>query len=30
MRQNARQTVLKSYGVQQSIQQYQHLLETLI
>ena len=30
MRQNARKTVIKNYNVQQSIQQYQHLLETLI
>lgn len=30
MRQNARKTVIKNYNVQQSVQQYQHLLETLI
>jgi glycosyltransferase involved in cell wall biosynthesis len=30
MRQNARKTVIKNYQVQQSIQQYQHLIETLI
>ena len=30
MRQNARKTVIKNYNVQQSIQQYQHLLETLL
>ena len=30
MRQNARKTVIKNYNVQKSIQQYQHLLETLI
>ena len=30
MRQHARKTVLKNYSVQQSIQQYQHLIEALI
>ena len=30
MRQHARKTVIKNYNVQQSVQQYQHLLETLI
>ena len=30
MRQHARKTVIKNYKVQQSVQQYQHLLESLI
>jgi glycosyltransferase involved in cell wall biosynthesis len=30
MRQNARKTVIKNFKVQQSIQQYQHLIEALI
>ena len=30
MRQNARKTVIKNYAIQQSLQQYQHLIEALI